>query len=203
MSSLHSGQWRCLRGRPGFVALTAAAWILLAPAAAAPQDSREFILPDLDSDLLLMAEVVEVQSQVTFVEPTAIGAINDLKIGIPGQNLTAVNTVTVAPDSAEGGTKRGGAKKDIPQTAASLSVASAPGKSITIAVDKVVAGDGISLADFRCNYNARGDTACDGHGYSETSVAKGTLMVGVTLIGQSQAMVGSAIGSFDVTISYQ
>lgn len=183
--------------------MTAAAWILLAPAAATTQDSQEFILPDLDSDLLLMAEVVEVQSQVTFVEPTAIGAINDLKIGIPGQNLTAVNTVTVAPDSAEGGTKRDGAKKDVPQTAASLSVASAPGQSITIAVDKVVAGDGISLADFRCNYNARGDTPCGGQGYSETSVAKGTLMVGVTLIGQGQAMVGSAVGSFDVTISYQ
>lgn len=203
MSSLQLGQWRCLRGRPGSAALIAAVWILLAPAVATTQDSQDFILPDLDSDLLLMAEVVEVPAQVTFVEPTAIGAISDLKIGVPGQNLTAVSTVTVAPDSAQGGSKRDAREKDIPQTAASLTVASAPGQPITIAIDEVVAGEGISLADFRCNYNARGDTACDGHGYSETSVAKGTLMVGVTLIGQSQAMVGSANGSFDVTISYQ
>ena len=202
MSSLDSGRWRCFRGKPGLASLKAAVWILLASAVAIAQDSPDFIIPDLDSDLLLMAEVVEVQAQVTFVEPTAIGAVNDLQFGIPGQTLAELDSLTVVPDSVEGGTKRG-TVEDIPQSAASLTVTSAPGQPITIVIDEVVTGDGFSLADFRCSYNAGGDTACDGPGYSETSVANGTLLVGVTLINQSNAVVSAADGSFDVTVSYQ
>ena len=200
MSSLHSGQWRCLRGWPGFASLKAAVWVFFAPAVAITQDSPDFFLPDLDSDVLLMAELVE--AEVTFANPTGIGAVNDLQFGIPGQYLADIDSVTVAPDSGEGGTKRSGVE-DSPRSAASLTVTAAPGQPITILVDEVVAGDGISLADFRCNYNAGGDTACDGPGYSEISVASGTLFVGVTLTGKGNALAGTADGSFDVTISYQ
>jgi hypothetical protein len=160
--------------------LKAAAWVLFAPAVAIAQDSQEFILPDLDSDVLLMAELVE--AKVTFVNPTAIGAVNDIQFGLPGENLANIENAIVTTDSGEGGTKRS-AVEDGPQSAASLIVTAAPGQPISILVDEVVAGDGISLADFRCNYNAGGDTACGGAGYSETSVGSGTLLVGVTLIG--------------------
>ena len=97
MTRLHSGQWRCLRGRPGLAALKAAVWVLFAPAVATTQDSQEFILLDLDSDVLLMAELVE--STVTFVDPTGIGALNDLHFGSLDRNLSDQESVTVAPDS--------------------------------------------------------------------------------------------------------
>ena len=148
-----------------------------------------------------MAELVD--AKVTFVNPTAIGAVNDLKFGLPGENLANVANAVITTDSAAGGTKRG-AVQDGPQSAASLIVTAAPGQALTIAVDEVVAGDGIALADFRCNYNAGGDMACGGPGYSETSVASSTLLVGVTLIGTTNnGLAGAADSSFDVTISYQ
>jgi hypothetical protein len=200
VSSLHSRQWRCLRGRPGLASLKAAVWVLLAPAVAITQDSPDFILPDLDSDLLLVAELVE--AKVTFIDPTGIGAVNDLQFGMADQDLANIYSVTVPPDSGEGGTKRSAVEYG-PQSAASLTVKTAPGRPITILVDEVVAGDGISLADFRCNYNSGGDTPCDGPGYTETSVGSGTLLVGVTLIAKGNAVAGASDGSFDVTISYQ
>ena len=201
MSSLQSGLWHCFRGGPGLASLKTAVWVLLAPAVATTQDSQEFLIPDLDTDVLLMAEVVEVQAQVTFADPISIGAVNDLQFGNPGQNLANINSVTVSPGSGDGGTKQN-AVEGGPKSAATLTVTAAPGQPITILVDEIVAGHGISLADFRCNYNAQGDTACDGPGYSETSIAISTLLVGVTLTGEG-ALAGSANGRFDVTISYQ
>jgi len=168
---------------------------------ATPQDSQEFTLPDLDTDVLLMAELVD--AKVTFVNPNAIGAVNDLQFGLPGENLANIASAVVSTDSGAGGTKQR-AVEDGPQSAASLIVSAAPGQPITIAVDEVVAGDGIELADFRCNYNAGGDTACGGSGYTETSVASSTLLVGVTLIGTTNnGLAAAADGSFDVTVSYQ
>ncbi len=199
MSPLHSGQWRCLRGRPGFAALKAAVWVLFAPAVATTQDSQEFILPDLDSDLLLMAELVE--ATVTFVDPTGIGALNDLHFGSLDRNLSDQESVTVAPDS----TVTDPADRVVggSQAPASLNVTASPGQTITILVDAVDSGPGYTLADFRCKYDAGSDTSCDGPGYSEISVGSGTLLVGVTLVGQGNAVAGAAEGSFDVTISYQ
>ena len=89
------------------------------------------------------------------------------------------------------------------QAPASLNVTATPGQAISILVDAVDSGAGYSLADFRCKYDAGSDTVCDGPGYSEISVASGTLLVGVTLVGQGNAVAGAADGSFDVTISYQ
>ncbi len=199
MSSLYLRQRRCLRGKPGFASLKAAVWVLFAPAAAIAQDSPDFILPDFEHYDYLMAELFE--AKVTFVDPTEIGAVSDLQFGSLDQNLADLESVTVAPDNTvtdpadrvEGG----------PQAAASLTVAATPGMPITILVDEVIPGAGYSLANFRCNYNAVSDTACDGAGYSETSIADGTLFVGVTLVGNGNAAAGAADGSFDVTISYQ
>ena len=146
--------------------------------------------------------------RVTFVDSIAISednaAIskdNALQFGSLNQNLANLERVTVAPDSAvsdpanriEGG----------PQAAATLTVAATPAQTITILVDAVVPGAGYSLTDFRCNYNSGTDAACDGAGYSWTSVTSATLLVGATLTGDGTAVVGVADGSFAVTVFYQ
>ena len=202
MSSLYSGQWCCLRRRSASLpSLIFAVSAFFAPAVAITQDSPDFILPGLEDYDNLMADLVTVKAEVTFANPIGIGAVSALEFGSLDQNLADLESVTVAPDNTvtdpadrvEGG----------PQAAASLTVAATPGMPITILVDEVVPGAGYSLTNFRCNYNTASDTACDGPGYSETSVADGTLFVGVTLIGNGNAAAGAADGSFDVTISYQ
>ncbi len=150
---------------------------------------------------LAAASTVTVPVRVTFVNPIAISEVNALQFGSLDQNLAYSENVTVAPDSTvtdptdrvEGG----------PQAAASLTVTATPGMPITILVDEVVPGAGYSLTNFRCNYNTARDTACDGPGYSETSVADGTLFVGATLTGDGTAVAGATDGSLDVTIIYQ
>ena len=139
--------------------------------------------------------------RVTFVDPVAISEVNALQFGLLDQDLANLESVTVAPDNAV--TDPADRVVGGPQAAASLIVTASPGRAFIILVDTVVAGAGYSLADFRCNYNAGSDTACDGTGYSETSVASGTLRVGVTLTGDGTAVAGAAVGSFDVTVTYQ
>ncbi len=150
---------------------------------------------------LAAAGTVTVPVRVTFVNPIAISEVSALQFGSIDQNLADSETVTVAPDSTvtnpadrvEGGL----------QAAASLTVTAAPGNMITIYVDSDVSGAGYSLTDFRCNYNAGSNEACDGLGYSETSVASARLLVGATLTGDGTAVAGVADGSLDVTIIYQ
>ncbi len=150
---------------------------------------------------LAAASTVTVPVRVTFVDPVTISKVSALQFGSIDQNLADSESVTVAPDNTvtdpadrvEGG----------PQAAASLTVTATPGQVITIDVDSVVSGAGYSLTDFRCNYNAGSDAACDGAGYSETSVASGNLLVGATLTGDGTAVAGATDGSLDVTIIYQ
>ncbi len=149
---------------------------------------------------LAAATTVTAPVRVTFVNPVAITEVNALQFGSLDQNLANLESVTVAPDSAvsdsanrvEGGS----------QTAANLTVTATPGQAITIHVDSVVPGAGYSLTAFRCNYDSGTDTACDGAGYSGTSVASGTLLVGATLTGDGTATAGVADGGFEVTVSY-
>ncbi len=181
-------------------ALIAAALVIFAPAAPVAQDSQDFILPDVDSEALLMAELVE--AKVAFIDPFGISEASDLQIGTPEQIVANRERVTVVPATAEGGTKTAITKG--PQVPASLTVTAAPYQPITIHVDEVVPGAGYSLTDFRCNYNAGSDTPCDGPGYSETSVGSGTLLVGATLTAHgTRVAASSAVGRFEVTISYQ
>ncbi len=150
---------------------------------------------------LAAASTVTVPVRVTFVDPITISKVSALQFGSIDQNLADSESVTVAPDSTvtdpaervEGG----------PQAAASLTVTATPGQVITIYVDAVVSGTGYSLADFRCNYNAGSDGACDGLGYSETSVASASLLVGATLTGDGTATASAADGSLEVTVTYQ
>jgi hypothetical protein len=147
-----------------------------------------------------MAELAE--AKVTFVHPVGVGKINDMQIGMSDRDLLFSAQVTVPPDDWMGGAKIAAVKPSM-KTAASLSVNAPPGQAITIYVDEVNAGDGYSLADFRCNYNAGDEAACDGTGFSDISVASGTLVVGATLVAKDTGMSGPGTGSFDITISYQ
>ncbi len=201
MSRLKTGQWRCFYARSGSMrVLTLAVAVLLAPAAPVAQDNPDIVVPDLGSEALLMAELAD--AKVTFVNPTGIGEINDLQIGASNQDFLFSSRITVPPNDSLGGAKVADVKPGM-QTAASLSVKAAPGQPITIYVDEVSAGDGYSLEDFRCNYNAGDDVACDGEGFSEVSVESGTLLVGATLTATGNGLSGPVDGSFDITISYQ
>ena len=139
--------------------------------------------------------------RVTFVNPIAITEVNALQFGSLDQNLANLESVTIAPNSAV--TDPANRVEGGPQAAASLTITTTPGQAITIQVDSVVAGAGYSLTDFRCNYNSGADAACDGVGYSESTVASGTLLVGATLTGDGTAVAGAADGSLDVSIIYQ
>ena len=156
----------------------------------------------------LAASSVTVRVQVTFVNPVAISEVSALRFGSLSQHLvdqesvTAVLTGTVSDpaDHLMGGAKT--VVRGAPRVAANLKVYAPPRQSITILINGASPGAGYSLTDFRCSYNGGSDTACDGAGYTETSVASGTLLVGATLIGDSTAAAGSANGTFDVTVIY-
>lgn len=201
MSMLGFGQWRGSRGRSRPArALIAAGAAALIPAVPSAQDSQEFILPVPDAEVLLMAELV--RAEVTFVSPAGIGESNDLLISATDPDSATAERVTIAPNAHEGGGKVATVLPGT-KTAASLTVAAPPGVPVTILVDEVVAGDGYSLVDFRCNYAAGSETVCDGRGFSATTVERGTLLVGATLTGKENLMAGTAGGRFDVTVSYQ
>ncbi len=156
----------------------------------------------------MAASSVTVRVQVNFVDPVAIGEVGALQFGSLSQHLADQESVTVAltgtvsdPDYHV----MGGAKtvvRGAPQAAATLTVKAVPRQSITILVDGASPGAGYSLTDFRCSYNGGSDTACDGEGYSETSVASGTLLVGATLTGDGNAVTGTVDGTFEVTVIY-
>ncbi len=156
----------------------------------------------------MAASSVTVRVQVTFVDPVAISEIGDLQFGSLSQHLADQESVTVASTGTVSDPDynvMGGAKtvvRGAPQAAANLTVKAIPRQSITILVDGASPGAGYSLTDFRCSYNGGSDTACDDAGYTETSVASGTLLVGATLTGDGTAMTGAVDGSFEVTVIY-
>ena len=145
---------------------------------------------------------------MTFVDPVAISEVSALHFGSVSQYLVDQESVTVASTgimSDPADHVMGGAKtvvRGVPQAAANRTVKAAPRQSITILVDRASPGAGYSLTDFRCSYNGGSDTACDGEGYSETSVASGTLLVGATLTGDGTAMIGAVDGTFEITVIY-
>jgi hypothetical protein len=196
MSSFKTGQQRHLQEKTApLVSLIAAAWILSTPLGGIAQESASDPVPQGNG--AQARGVVE----VTFVDPLGIGGASDLQIGAPDPNPAFVGRVTVLPDGVDGGSKT--EREQVPQVPASLTVTAAPRQPITILVDDVVPGAGYSLSDFRCNYNAGNDTACDGRGYTETTVANGILLVGATLTGHGNRLAGDPHGSFAVTVSYQ
>ena len=142
-----------------------------------------------------------VVAQVTFANPITITEVNSLQWGTLDHNL-ATQTIIIAPNSTVSGTGTAFVIGATP-AAANLTVGATPG-GITILVDTIVSGAGYSLSAFICKYDTGGtDTACDGAGYSETSVASAVLLVGVTLTGNGNAVAGADNTTFDVTVTYQ
>jgi hypothetical protein len=142
-----------------------------------------------------------VTAEVEFVAPVTITENNALQYGLLDVNMVNLEAIVIAPNGAVadpasrvlGGT----------QAAANLTVTATGGEAITLLVDNVANNTGYGLASFMCNYNAGADTACDGAGYSETSVASATMTIGATLTGNGLATPGVFNGSFDVTVTYQ
>ena len=193
MSSFKTGQQRQVQEKTAtLLSLIAAAWVLSTPLGVTAQESPGNSMTGLQAGGAHETAVVE----VTFVDPFGISEASNLQIG-----ALDLNPANVDPDSDEGGTKT--AFEGGPQVPASLIVTAAPRQSISILVDDVVPGSGYSLSDFRCKYDAGSDTACDGPGYSEMSVASGTLLVAATLTGKGTRVADAVDGSFAVTISYQ
>jgi len=142
-----------------------------------------------------------VTAEVEFVAPVTITENNALQFGLLDVNMINLESIVIAPNGAVADPASrvlGGS-----QAAANLTVTATEAEAITILVDNVFSNTGYSLSGFTCNYNAGADTACDGAGYSETSVAAATMTVGATLTGNGLALPGVVNGSFDVTVTYQ
>lgn len=140
-------------------------------------------------------------AQVVFVEPIGVSEVSALQFGFLEQTLADLDVVVIAPDGTVADTASrvvGGL-----QASAHLIVTATPSNAITIVIESITSGTGYALGKFVCNYDGGIDTACDGGGYSETSVASATLLIGATLTGDGLAVAGAADGSFSVTVSYQ
>jgi hypothetical protein len=139
--------------------------------------------------------------EVEFVAPVTITENNPLQFGLLDVNMINLESIVISPNSAVadpatrvlGGT----------QAAANLTVSATEAEAITILVDNIASNTGYSLSGFTCNYNSGADTACEGAGYLETSVASATMTVGATMTGNGLAVPGVFNGSFDVTVTYQ
>jgi hypothetical protein len=137
-----------------------------------------------------------------FLDPLTITENNPLQFGLLDVNMGNNQKVIIAPDGGVTDTQNnifGGT-----QAAADLTVTATASQSITILVDNVSTATGYVLESWQCNYDAAGsDSTCDGGGYSETSVASATLLIGATLKGNGNAVAGADNSTFDVTVTYQ
>jgi hypothetical protein len=138
---------------------------------------------------------------MNFVDPITIAKTVNLQFGLLDLNMALNDTVTINPDdtwsdpqtNVVGGT----------QAAARLTITATAAQSITITADNPSNGTYYNLDSFMCNYAAAGsDSACD-TGYTETSVASATLLVGAKLTGLSGAVASTDDSTFDVTVTYQ
>ena len=139
---------------------------------------------------------------MSFLDPVTITEVNPLQFGLLDVGMANNRKVTIAPDSTV--TDQFGYVLGGTQAAANLTVTATASQAITILVDNVSSANGYALGTWQCNYNNAGsDSACDGSGYSETSVTSATLLIGATLTANGSATVGTDNSTFDVTVSYQ
>ena len=139
--------------------------------------------------------------QVEFVEAISVTENNALQFGRLDADLAADEAIAIAPDGAV--TDAEGRVLGGTQLAARLTIAASAAQSISVQVDDVVQGPGYVLGSFVCSYDGALEAACDGAGMSVTSVASASLLIGATLTGDGTAVVGTADGSFNITVSYQ
>ena len=156
----------------------------------------------LPAPLADAANPESVTVDMTFLAPITITENNPLQFGLLDVNMGNNRKVTIAPDGTvtdTNGNVLGGT-----QAAADLTVTATASESITILVDNVSSATGYSLETWMCNYDAAGsDSSCDSGGYTETAVTSATLLIGATLKGNGNAVVGTDNSTFDVTVVYQ
>jgi len=149
-----------------------------------------------------LGQVTEsVTVDMTFLDPITITENESLRFGLLDVNMANLETVVIAPN--DGLTDAGGNVLGGTQAAADLTVTATASQSITILVDNVSTATGYALGTWMCKYGTGSDTACDGSGYSETSVTSAVLLIGVTLTGNGNAVAGADNSTFDVTVTYQ
>lgn len=138
---------------------------------------------------------------MTFQDPVTITENNPMQFGLLDVNMANLDRVRVRPN----GTTRDDANRILggTQAPADLTVGAQPSQTIMIVVENEVDGNGYDLVRFRCRYNgAASDGNCNA-GYTETSVASATLLIGVDVRGNGLATVGVDNGAFDITVFYQ
>ena len=138
---------------------------------------------------------------VEWIAPITIVKTVNLQFGLLDLNMLLNETVTINPDdtwsdpntNVVGGTR----------AAARLTITATATQAITITADGPSNGTYYNLDTFMCNYDGDiGDTDCS-TGYSETSAATATLLVGAKLTGTGGAGASTDDSTFDVTIVYQ
>lgn len=138
---------------------------------------------------------------VTFVDAITITEVNPLDFGL--LDATMANAETVVIDTADVVTDANTNVVGGTQEAAEVTITATAGVAVTVLVNNVSNGTYYTLGTFVCTYNGGAESACDGGGQSNTSVASATVLVGATLTRNATAMVaGADDGSFDINMTY-
>ncbi len=151
------------------------------------------------SQHVLAANPESVSVNVTFVDTVAIDEVNPLSFGLLDANMLNAETVVISPDDTltDAQNNRLGGTAE----AAEVTVTASAGQAITISIDNISSGTHYTLANPTCKYDTQSAGACTSQ--SQTSVATGALLIGMTLTRNSTSMTtGVDNGSFDVNVTY-
>ena len=149
------------------------------------------------------AAVEPVVAEVEFADLVTLTEVTPLRYGVLDEALANAETVIISPDAPATVTDAGGNVLGGTQAAADLTVTATASNTLSIQVGNITSNTGYTLGSFTCSYNDGANTACQAAPYTPTSIASATLLVGATLTGDGNAVVGVFNGSFDVTVTYQ
>ena len=144
-----------------------------------------------------------VDAEVEFADLITVTEVTPLRYGVLDEALANAETVIISPDAPATVTDAGGNVLGGTQAAADLTVTATASNTLSIQVGNITNNTGYTLGSFTCSYNDGANTACQAAPYTPTSIATATLLVGATLTGDGNAVVGVFNGSFDVTVTYQ
>ncbi len=138
---------------------------------------------------------------VTFVDAITITEVNALDFGL--LDALMANGEAVVIDTADAVTDNDTNVVGGTQEAAEVTITATSGVAVTVLVNNVTNGTHYTLGTFVCTYDGGGESACDGAGQGNTSVASATVLVGATLTRNAVAMTaGADNGSFDINMTY-
>ena len=170
---------------------------------------REKILAILGAVLMgLMPAIIAdaanpepVTVDMVFQTPITITENNPLQFGLLDVNMADTERVRVRPN----GTTQDNDNNILGgiQAPAEVTVGAQASQTINIVVENKVGGNGYDIIRFRCRYNgATSDGNCNA-GYTATSAASATLLIGCDVRANGTATVGVDNGTFDITVYYQ